>query len=418
MEVLNQIFEEGPRENLPDVRNYPSRIQLSPVPLPVTVTHVCRRWRDIATDNPFLWATIRIDSSKSSKLAELYLERSKARELEIAAVIRDAASPASFGAVLPHLHKCRDLILSFTGYAPAFATFHALMHANVPALRACEILVETDTMYEPGQSTHLFAGAPLLSSVKLDGISALGCRIPFKFLTKLELKLSHFGRKLFLWQFASILQEASPILEYLTLEGIIIDFHPDHDLTPIQLPALTTLELRLPFAHDGPLEWDDGDYVYNLFADEQFHDTMAAVMWQRESAGTVGIRHLSLDAIGLRSGIGDLAVACPNVIELAMRGLVVQPVLSLLSNTTIPDVRTSDSSNPLNSNIEFPYLQSLSVSTSNDKLLRAAVLTRKAAAAPIATLRLCGKRSWSEHTLQWFRQRVDIVSTHDGWGAL
>lgn len=429
LEILSQIFEEGPHENLPDVRLHPARVPLAPNPLPLILSHVCKMWRDIATQDPLLWTMIRLDSSKSTDLANLYLERSQSQELEIQAIIRDVASAHMFGVIVPQMHRCRVLVISFTDYAPAFATLDLLRDSKVPALRTCEILVETDTANELGEVQLFSGGAPLLSFVKLDGISALGCGIPLKFITQLDLKISHFGRKLFFWEFASILHETSTILTHLALEGIVIEFHPDHHLTPIQFPALTVLNLRLPFAHDGPLEWDDGDYVYNLwgllvvpslerltlfnFSDEQFHDTMAALMWQRESAGTNGIRYLSLDAIGLRSGIEDLALACPNIIELTMRGLIVQPILSLLSDTSIRLSAPTHTPNLSDPDVEFSALRSLSVSTSNDKLLRAVVLARNAAAAPITTLRLCGKRSWSEHTVQWFRERVFAVSTHD-----
>ncbi|KAF7981032.1 hypothetical protein HWV62_35474 [Athelia sp. TMB] len=424
VEVLNEIFELGPRETLRNINNS-------------STTNRPAIWREVATHNPFLWTRITVDFSRSTSLSKLYLERSRNAELDIRVLIRYKAHAESFATMLlADIKRCRGLNMSFPSYPAAFTTLHILQQLRAPVLRACKVLVEADTIHYEDEDdtvtapTSLFVGgAPMLSSLRLDGISALGCRFHLNTVTHLELKVDSFSRQLTFEEASGILLEASPILSHLTLDGFVFNHLLGIKPHPLELPVLTSLDLRLSFAHDGPRRHDALSQDYILFvwrflrvpslerlslfnlSEVQFYDTIVAVGKQRDS-GQTGVTHLSLDAIGIRGTLNaaDLTFFCPNVVDLKIRGPLVQPLLSIFSDGTRAD---GDVSSSTDSTIFLPFLQSLSVSTSNDKLLRAAILTRKALGAPIPILRLVGRNTWSEHTIQWFRARVDFVSTHD-----
>ena len=346
VEVWNQIFELGPRETLRDINDYANTNAPASVPFHVAVTHVCRRWREIAAQNPFLWTRVAVDFSRSTRLARLYLERSRNAELDIRVLIRHEAQVKSFASMLlADMKRCRDLNMSFRGYRAAFTAFHSLQQASVPVLRVCKMVVESDMIhFEHGAAfappSWLFAGGtPMLSSLRLNGISALGCRIHLHTVTHLELKVDLFARQLSFKDASSILLEASPILTHLTLDGYVISHLLGIQTPSLKLPALTSLDLCLPFARNGPRHHDvlSQHYIpflwqflrvpslerlslFNL-SEVQLHDTAVAVGQQRVS-GHAGVTHLSLDGIGIRGTLNteDLTFLCPNIVELKIRG--------------------------------------------------------------------------------------------------
>ncbi|KAF8191003.1 hypothetical protein K438DRAFT_1591745, partial [Mycena galopus ATCC 62051] len=65
-EVLALIFKEAAE----------SPLALRKIPVPLTVSRVCQRWRAVALSSAELWTTIRISERHRLNAATLFLERS------------------------------------------------------------------------------------------------------------------------------------------------------------------------------------------------------------------------------------------------------------------------------------------------------------------------------------------------------
>ncbi|KIJ64847.1 hypothetical protein HYDPIDRAFT_28202 [Hydnomerulius pinastri MD-312] len=91
-EVLSTIFDMVVASSRlhPDSWRYSQKRNAERRP-ELTLSHVCRRWREIATDNSSLWAQIIIFPAQSEDLHNLYLERSRDRSLNVHVSFKDTA---------------------------------------------------------------------------------------------------------------------------------------------------------------------------------------------------------------------------------------------------------------------------------------------------------------------------------------
>ena len=83
--------------------------------LPITVSRVTRRWRDVALNAPVLWTQILVSVLQSSEEIQIYLERSHARQLDVTILLDDAESMESLLQLLiPSVNRWRSLIVKST----------------------------------------------------------------------------------------------------------------------------------------------------------------------------------------------------------------------------------------------------------------------------------------------------------------
>ncbi|KAI0769810.1 hypothetical protein C8Q74DRAFT_1202496, partial [Fomes fomentarius] len=119
VELLTRIFQLGvDSDPLPDDRD-PTQLTFE-----VSVSHVCRRWRDIALHTPHLWTTIHFRTRAHMNRGKIYLSRNARLPIDIYvdtcsedtyAVRKDLLFRADFlpvfDIVLPHIPRWRELHL-------------------------------------------------------------------------------------------------------------------------------------------------------------------------------------------------------------------------------------------------------------------------------------------------------------------
>ncbi|KAI0048078.1 hypothetical protein FA95DRAFT_1678575 [Auriscalpium vulgare] len=126
------------------------------------ITHVCRRWRDVALNNPALWSTIILPFPLGARWAEAFLSRSKSSALTITKD-REGLQPlplrqSELALVQANLARTRSLCIS------AESAISALSHP-APILRTLDI----DMCGEWSLMDSLLGGAPALQHLRVTG---------------------------------------------------------------------------------------------------------------------------------------------------------------------------------------------------------------------------------------------------------
>lgn len=232
-EILALIFEEA-KEIASD--------------LPLTVTQVTRRWREIAIKIPKLWSKIKLvqhHQSGTIPLAELYFSRSKTVPFDLE--FCNDSSPGGttthfqrFGHLLAiHMHRCRRLSLEFMTYNEADALFDLLAPLSCPLLEFLEISCSLATIF--GNHDTLFAaGAPVLAELRLSGYS--GWLPPLESITVLRLD-SIASSSLFS---SETLRDAFASMKRIT----VLEVHSESvnswtSIGAIELPTLKSLTIHV-----------------------------------------------------------------------------------------------------------------------------------------------------------------------------
>ncbi|KAJ6612768.1 hypothetical protein B0H10DRAFT_1952020 [Mycena sp. CBHHK59/15] len=168
-EILTQIFLEN---KLPDRYQSP--------PQEVAISHVSRRFREVAINTPRLWTTVRTRPVRdliSIEYLDLYLRRSEP------CLITVVPSPwrstdeleAHSALIILHIHRLRELIVR-TICRPFMAAALALFRdVSAPRLERLEIIDEWDDHDAPTTRMEYFdiftLGSPSLHSLHLQTLS-------------------------------------------------------------------------------------------------------------------------------------------------------------------------------------------------------------------------------------------------------
>ncbi|KAK7052166.1 F-box domain-containing protein [Favolaschia claudopus] len=196
---------------------------------PFTLTHICRRWREIALTTPELWRAIHLGfgGETAALLAPLWLERSGCLPLSI----RVADSPAElldfqsiFGALIPHRARWEQLDLNL--YNPKDLE---VLDGPLPLLRTLSVYLD-DHLRNP----LLLQTVPLLRTAVLDDYGLLGLILPWSQLTSLTLRVIYSSKCV------PILRQAQNLVSCtLTIYGL--HNMPDDWIPVLTLPRLETL---------------------------------------------------------------------------------------------------------------------------------------------------------------------------------
>lgn len=161
----------------------------------ITVTHVCRRWRQVALADPILWGTIMFDLG--AEWAEEMLARSKAtlisytRDLSFHLGELRERSLDEQVTLRKHLSRVRRLVLS-SGNPESLAPVVRALTTPAPHLESLELLRDTPQSRELciALPSDLFAhDAPKLRHVTLSGF-AIPWDLPlFRDLTHLDIRI-------------------------------------------------------------------------------------------------------------------------------------------------------------------------------------------------------------------------------------
>ncbi|TFY57034.1 hypothetical protein EVG20_g8700 [Dentipellis fragilis] len=219
----------------------------------MAVTHVCRRWREVALQRPTLWTTISTDLGQT--WMEEMLARSRSLPLTVRAHIQDDCDVFSLIAQMSrtvHLHLALDDVIELG--SPC-----SLIVQPAPILETCSLSLldeEDDEYFDPPH--NLFAqNAPRLHSLELEVCTVHWSSLAFVSLVKLSITVPADNP----WRPLSppayreeLLQALSkmPKLENLTLDNCLPDSKnmaddgpgmPHNPNTVIQPPLLKILSL-------------------------------------------------------------------------------------------------------------------------------------------------------------------------------
>ncbi|EPQ51175.1 hypothetical protein GLOTRDRAFT_96609 [Gloeophyllum trabeum ATCC 11539] len=120
-ELLTQIFLFGHRDD--DAVKENGMVLKSGPDFEVLVSHVCHRWREVATRTPFLWTRLRFRLVSHLTRGQLYIERSRNQLLDILVdtatedrhvpgitIFKDEFNPV-FDVIAPQVHRWRSFVL-------------------------------------------------------------------------------------------------------------------------------------------------------------------------------------------------------------------------------------------------------------------------------------------------------------------
>ena len=135
----------------------------------VSLTHVCRSWREALTGCPALWSYLDFTSTERTRI---FIERAQSSPLEI--FIRDFRSYKTFLLVLPHV--ARIVSISLVGSEGIIRLFTRYLSCPIPSLKILTIIL-TGSVPFPLNDT-LFNGD--VSSLRTLNLSGVIPHIPWK----------------------------------------------------------------------------------------------------------------------------------------------------------------------------------------------------------------------------------------------
>jgi len=172
------------------------------IQLPITVSHVCRQWREISLRTPSLWQRVRL--SPHERLLREWIDRARTCPLDVELLPWRETRGGSRRSqdlnaytvqwymyiVLPFIHRWRSLHLLFTDYQP-YLWRGALAGCGPPA----PALEELSLVYRLNDNTEEFLlfseHAPRLRRLTVDGIRLVWSPQLFANLTYLD--YTHHG---------------------------------------------------------------------------------------------------------------------------------------------------------------------------------------------------------------------------------
>ncbi|KAF7348478.1 DNA mismatch repair protein 2 [Mycena venus] len=246
---------------------YPSPPPLMGLLSPTTLSHICRRWREITLSTPALWRAISYPESRNhGQLADIldtWLSRSGCLPLSIEMEFMWEFVPEEVFSILAH-HCAR---WEYVTLAICFECDLAAIQGAMPLLRQLEIRFEG---YSPPSSPIRFRELPRLRSATLWDISNPTDFLPWFQLTSLTLLLDHLHKA------TTILRQAVnlvhcflvlpdeevptsdvrlPCLELLVMTRFVPEDNvPTQYLEILITPALRTLEILEAFLQPHPIE--------------------------------------------------------------------------------------------------------------------------------------------------------------------
>ncbi|KAJ7081831.1 hypothetical protein B0H15DRAFT_1024690 [Mycena belliarum] len=189
IDILELIFEAGARS---------SHRSAFSKPIEIVVSHVNRRWREVAVNLAVLWSFIRVTPFEALEKMDRYFERSKGHALSVCLFAYKGWWRAD---IVPrmqcHLHRFRrfhlvtDFICSTATLSSHFKRFH------MPILE-CFLYTPLDyaEFHDPPDAPPLLPfiqGAPLLASVRLNGPTLDLITPPFSGISQLCLGEERFA---------------------------------------------------------------------------------------------------------------------------------------------------------------------------------------------------------------------------------
>ncbi|KAJ6589352.1 hypothetical protein B0H19DRAFT_1226897 [Mycena capillaripes] len=222
-EIVSEIF-------LRFLPVYPLRPPLTGILSPTLLTHICRRWREIALATPILWRGIMISNGDVAlgsllRICDMWLSRSGCCPLSIR-MDRDedeVADESFLAAIVPHCARWEHLELCLSS-----SDLHTI-ERPMPFLHHLSLILQDYLGNKPA-----FFDVPLLRTVVLNDQAALGVILPWAQLTSLTLK------HVYPHECVPVLQQTSNLVH---CELQLFTFGGDDQLPDITLSQLESLTL-------------------------------------------------------------------------------------------------------------------------------------------------------------------------------
>ncbi|KAH9845995.1 hypothetical protein C2E23DRAFT_891296 [Lenzites betulinus] len=243
-EILIHIFSFVPRALSPVHSSHSSRWTYDLIPL----THVCRRWRDLALSTSLLWSTL-CETARTQMGTPIF--RARARNAPLIVYVDGPQASTALVNVLAHdASTVAELRLLGLQAAPATRLTSELLAFPAPRLEHATIRCRASYggSDDPlDYNVELWSGmAPCLKTLELHDFPFIPTN-HFQSLTTLALSWEATPAKCTFTDLAELLGRA-PVLEHLSLRSLPSDFHLREPLQtpaspPIVLPCLRSLEV-------------------------------------------------------------------------------------------------------------------------------------------------------------------------------
>lgn len=228
------------------------------LPYELCISHVSRRWRDIAIGSQILWTKLKIKDESPTDMISSYINRSGGRSLDVAITLSMTSKEAIkvWPVSLQILPLARQLLLECQSWYTLRQILDDLLVLHAPYLQSLHIYTrapEDSDEYTPNPLRQiLINGASALSDLRLIGWTLPRCLPPLSAVTSLA--LHDTGRMTGWHEFRDIL-DGQTALTYLDIGDIFVyDSFPDDFECAIRLPALCFLQIsmrgRCPYPED------------------------------------------------------------------------------------------------------------------------------------------------------------------------
>ncbi|KZV70353.1 hypothetical protein PENSPDRAFT_752671 [Peniophora sp. CONT] len=214
----------------------------------VSVTHVCRRWRSIATNQPSLWTHI---SPHMGRPWEVFLERAKGYPLAVKGILGGVGISTSerIRSILDRQRQLQELSITCIRH-PDLEEIVAGLTGPLPLLQTLSLYASTASIHDTRPQLHsdlLSHFAPELRRLDLTSIAfPWGCGSA----NLTYFHYTHVGRRLtmppLLHTFDEVISslKAMPALKSLKLDNALPEHNPEHsDSRDVRLPRLEDLRL-------------------------------------------------------------------------------------------------------------------------------------------------------------------------------
>ena len=209
----------------------------------ITMTHVCRGWRELLIARPSLWTYL--DCMNADK-ASVYVKRSKSSPLRVI-VYKDrdtAYLEDAFLSIVPHISRLKSL--TFGGRTNILKTLTPHISCHIPLLRELKIILSCKPT--PVLEGTLFNGD--LSSLRTLCLAGIITHLPWKNLSELTtLTLSRIPTdEIFITRLLDFFVNAHRLKDITLIRSI-----PASSNTPpgrvVSIPCLETLAIEADVAH-------------------------------------------------------------------------------------------------------------------------------------------------------------------------
>ncbi|PCH38903.1 hypothetical protein WOLCODRAFT_158433 [Wolfiporia cocos MD-104 SS10] len=202
----------------------------------LTISHVCKKWRDTALAYPFLWATLDVGSAASAQSVPLVLARAQGCPLNLSYDKWETYDTGKVRQCINALEKTESLTLRLEQ-----GSMHCRETFDVEAPFLCHLMVRLENNVR-GVGPRLIIQHPRLATLSLVNFTPIWCPGQYSGLTMLRIVCEHDSHRIVPFTAIRDVLADLPHLEKLVLINcIVFGNRPRSDAKPhpqVSLPCL------------------------------------------------------------------------------------------------------------------------------------------------------------------------------------